>query len=423
MKLLAALLLIGAVVVPTLISIEGDDHFRMPKQLAMYAVAIAAAAVFATGLTLGRLEIDPDARRRLRIPAMLAAAGLAWGALATLLSTNRALSVDAMVWGGSLVAVFLLAVYALRAVPLHYVAAAVFVPALINATIVFLQAAHLWNPWVFPENTTDRAMRNALLGNPDDVGVYFAAPALFALVLTTTQKRRRVVYGIISAALVAALLASETLTAIGAFSVAAVAVVIVRRPGLGLIALAALPLILTAVLFLGPTRDRAFALVRNLQKGNWGRVVSGRLLPFATAWHMFAERPLVGVGPGCFKFHYMDASIHLRDAKARLYTVSATQAVNFGEAHNDHLQILAEMGLPGYAVVIAGIVFIGLVSRARPPTGEREDVARTLAFPLAVLVLIVMIAQFALQLAAPAYTYALLGAICLAWRPFDDVAA
>jgi putative inorganic carbon (hco3(-)) transporter len=422
MKVLAALLLLGATIVPVAISFDGHDHFRLPKQLVFYGVTIAIAAVFLVALLLRRVAVDDDARRRLRMPAILAVAGLAWAGVATLLSTNRTLSVEALIWGAMLVVVCLGAAFALRNTPVQYIAAAVLLPGLVNAVIVILQATHVWNPWVFPEGMADRLMRTALLGNPDDVGVYLAAPALFALVLAATQKRWRVLYAICAAVIIAGLLASETLTAIGALSVAVLALIIVRNPKLGLLAVAAFPIVLTAVIFFGPTRDRGWAIVSAVRRGRWGRVVTGRLLPFATAWHMFADHPVAGVGPGCFKFHYMDYRIHLREAMPRLYTVSGTQPVNFAEAHNDHLQILAELGLPGYAILIAGILFIGLVSRARPPDDERSDAARSLAFPLAVLVLVVMIAQFALQLAAPAYTYALLGGLCLAWRPFDVVA-
>jgi O-antigen ligase len=98
--------------------------------------------------------------------------------------------------------------------------------------------------------------------------------------------------------------------------------------------------------------------------------------------------------------------------------------VNFAEAHNDHLQLLAETGLPTYFALMAAIMLVGSISLSPRPVlmpDNREEIARVLALPLAILLIVVMSAQFALQLAAPACTFVLLGAVCVAWSG-DDAA-
>jgi O-antigen ligase len=422
-RAILALLLGGAILVPVVISWAGYDHFRRPKQLTMYAVAICAVAVTAIGLLLRRIHVDEAARRTLRIPAGLAAAGIAWALITTLVSTNVLLSLDAFVWAASLLCLFVIGAYALRGVSVEVVAAAVLLPAIANATVLMLQAAQIWNPWVFPEGTYLRAMKNALLGNADDVSVYLAAPALLAWALTLGAARFRPLFAVAALYLTAAVVATEGLTALGALTAALAVLVICWKPRFGLIMAVAAPIALAAALLLGPPRERIEAYVESVREGRWGSLLSGRLVPFATAWEMFVDHPLTGAGPGTFKYHYMRYRMDLRDERPAFYEMASVASVNFGEVHNDHLQVLAETGVPGFALMTAGFVVIALRSRRRRGGPPANEVARLLAAPLAVLVGIVMLAQFPMQIAAPAYTYTLLGAACLAWATEErDVA-
>ncbi|HEX8617541.1 MAG TPA: O-antigen ligase family protein, partial [Thermoanaerobaculia bacterium] len=330
---------------------------------------------------------------------------------------------DALIWGGSLMLLFFVAAYALRRVPLPYILAAVFLPAIANAALLGLQTLDIWNPWVFPEDTYFRATKIAFLGNPDDLGVYLAVPALFAAALALTSARWRVAYGALWLYLTVALLATETITAIGAYTVALAALTVLWKPRAGLLAAGAIPVLVAVLAIFGPTRDRVIGIARSIQNGNWGIAVSGRLVPFAAAAKMCADRPLVGVGPGGYKFHYMNYYIRTREEMPRYFRTAHTEAVNFGEAHNDHLQLLAEMGVPGYVTVAGAILSVGWFSRRRRAAfrdRERNEVAAVLAAPLVILLGITALAQFPLLIAAPAYTYTLLGAVCVAWSGDDD---
>ena len=414
-RAIAVILLAGAALVPIWCSPSSYDPFRLPKQLAMYTVVIAALSVASIALLLGRLRITPPVRNRLRVPVALAGAGLLWTAVTTVTSTNVALSVQAVTWGAAVVAAFLLAAYSMRSMPADAMAVALFVPGVINATILLLQATGKWNPWYFPENTPPRLMKTALLGNADDAGVYLAAAAVAAMAFVIHCRRFRALYIVLAVYLAAALFATETLTAVAAYIAATTVALIMKKPRVAWF----LPVLIVLVLVLGPTQERVLSIVQLARRGSFGIVVSGRLVPFAAAGQMFLDRPVVGVGPGCYKFHYMSHYVETRNRLPRFFVAARTHAVNFGEVHNDHLQVLAEMGFPAYLMIVGGITAVGLASR-RKTGGERGALARTIAAPFAVMALVAMLAFFPLQIAATAYTYAIVGGACLAWTTNDE---
>ena len=88
--------------------------------------------------------------------------------------------------------------------------------------------------------------------------------------------------------------------------------------------------------------------------------------------------------------------------------------VNATEAHNDQLQVLAETGVIGYAILIAAFVAFALTARGarRDP---RESFARDAALPLAVSIFVSTLAQFPLQLAVTIVTYATAAGVLRGW--------
>ncbi|HEX2060538.1 MAG TPA: O-antigen ligase family protein [Thermoanaerobaculia bacterium] len=422
---LSTIVLGGAAAIPLVISYDGYDHFRLPKELLLYAVTIVTIAVAGVGLVLRHLEIGDAERRKLRAIGIVVAAGVAWMLVSLAASRNRTLSIEAAIWVLALVFFFLLAARAANRVPLPLVAAALLLPALVNAVIVMLQALKIWNPWVFPPDTPQRLMKNALLGNPDDVAVYLITPALFAFAAAFTAARARFVYAAAGVMLLAGVLATETLSAILAFA-CGIGVLLVRRmtrvrSRITISVVAAVVIVL--MLAYAPTRLRLAEIGTSLQRGEWGHVARGRIVPLAAAWQMFADNPLAGVGPGCFKFEYMPYRVRVEHEHPRLAMVAPTEKVNFGEAHNDHAQILAETGLPGFLAALAALVLLARISLARPreDEDERGRLARTLALPFAVMVAAVMIPQFPWHIAAPSTANVLVAACCFIWRSDDAV--
>jgi O-antigen ligase len=96
--------------------------------------------------------------------------------------------------------------------------------------------------------------------------------------------------------------------------------------------------------------------------------------------------------------------------------------MNFGETHNDHLQVAAETGLPGYALLAAAIAYLAIPARrgrdnVTPRTPE-QAVGHAIRAPLAATFFVIAIAQFPLQLATPRLMFLTLGAIAISWdRP------
>lgn len=426
---IAWILLAGAALVPVLVIPSGDDIFRLPKELLLRTTAIVAAALAVHCLLLGHIRLDERERQRLKIPAAIAAAALVWSAIASVFSTNRTLSLAGMFYLFTLLTIVLLSSYAFRYVPPAAVAAAAFLPALVNGAIVLLQGSGVWNPWVF-ENRTGRPTYNAMLGNTNDVGAYLVPTIVLAVVLAVVLRRRRWLYVAMAVLLSCGLLVTLTLTSIFATAVAlfALGALLAFRTGLRsrwVAVVAALLIVLVAAPFTyGPLQLRLTRIIRVAARGEVGAAVSGRLVPFAAAWEMFLDDPLTGVGPGAFKFNYMQYRTDLDSKYPRLLAASPPMRSNFWETHNDHLQVLSETGIPGLVILLAGLVYvarIGLRRKEHEPQG-RARIAATLALPLVCGLAVNMLAGFPLQLAAPACTYAILGGACIAWKDGDDPA-
>lgn len=421
-RVLAAILLTGAAIVPVTVSLEGAATFRLPNQLALYTVAIVAMTVAAAGfITLpGRFT---EARERLRTPALLAFGGIGWTAVSALFSSNRALALHALVYVVCLSAIGLIGAYALRPVSVSVLAAAMFIPAVINVGVITLQALKIWNPWVFSAGTYERAQKNALLGNPNDVGAYLVAPTILAAALAVTSKRHRGLYIAATALFAAGMLMSETLTAVGSTLIALIVLSLRRNLKRGFIASVLLIAIVSMVTLLySPMRNRLARVTGAMHVEQVDRMLNGRLPAFFAAWQMFRANPLTGVGPGAFKFEYMPARIALDDRYAAQFAPEYA-GVNFGEVHNDHLQLLAESGLPGYLLFLAVVAVVGAIGLRQADDNDhfRVVTARLLALPLCAGLLVTMITGFPLQLAASAYTFTLAGAACLAWNRVGDV--
>jgi len=403
----------GTLVIPTVLG-AGADPFRLPKELAFRAEAVVLLALALFYLT-GRHRTWTV---RLRPGFIVAAAIVCWTLVTAAASTNRQLSVDSLITVVAAAVIFVATCLAAQTTSLVAVDV-LMVACCANAVLGLLQAMKIWNP--FPAMTYTNV---ALLGNPNDVGTFLVTPAVVALVLAvvTSSVKRRMIYAGIAVLLVAGLLASGTRTAVIAF----VAAVLIFALGQGRHAALAVAAVL-AIVFLGLSRPSttigrgARDLVEAARSRDYERLFSERLLPFLAALDMTRDHPLLGTGPGCFKYQYMTYRVALRDRYPKEWTRG--WPMNWGEVHNDHLQVAAETGLPGYALFLAAIgVAAGIVGRARRRTDAATPeaaFARALRWPLATVVFVVCLAQFPLELAAPRLMLLTLGALCITWDRDD----
>lgn len=405
--------LAGAAVTPLIIAPQSEDRFRLPKELMLRAEGIVLIALALAALVWRAWPV----RVRPRDPVLLlGAATVVWVAIATLVSSNRLLSTMALIRVICVVA-FVLVVYLLAASRPLWAVAALLLPAIPNVIMVFLQERGIWNPFEFNIELTRHLQSTALIGNPNDAGGYLLVPALAAVTLVVAVRRHRAITIPLAAVLVGGLLMNQTLTAIAGFGAAIVtlAIVVSRRRWLmtGIVAAT----FLAVLLLYPPFRTRAVHIARFSAEGRFDEIVTGRTTAFLAAAEMAKQHPFFGVGPGCYRFEYYPYKLQVEDKHPKLLT-SPGRTVNFGETHNDHLQVAAETGLPGYALLAAALVLLGIPSLKRTEgaaADARSRFATMLALPLAVSLFVLMLAQFPLQLAAPTMTYAFAAALCASW--------
>ena len=405
------LLLQATLVAVSLFVSDGHDVYRLPKQLLFESATVVLAAACAI---VSILEWRGGILQRLaahRVPLILAGAAVAWTAIATAASTNRALSVRTLLWVSCCAAFFLCTVALAERRQIHGATTALIGPALVAITAV-LQRLELWNPLRFEQGLPKRLHTTGLIGNPDDLGGYLVVPIIAALALVVAERGvLRLVHVAVTLLLIAGAVASETVTAFAALSVAGLVLLLLlsRRAALR-VALGA-AIVAGIVFALGvPLAHRAREIASELMLGHFESAMSFRFEGFIVAWKMFTEHPLFGVGPGCFAYWYLPYNILMAGAHPRFLLTSQ----NYHDVHNDHLQLLATTGVVGYALFIAALWMLVTHSRGEQASA-RQRFARLVAAPIAAAVAVVTLAQFPLELAAPTTMFLYFAALVVSW--------
>ena len=400
--------------VPLFVVIGAKDTFRLPKDALFRAEAILLASLYvAAAIVRAPRELRIE-WKRLEIAVPLIA--LLWMALATLASTNRGRSLDSLVTACAAAIIFFATIeFAKRRgfKTLFFI----LIPAVINAIVGALQEFDIWQPFHAPPEVTHHQRSTALIGNPNDAGSYLAAAALAAVVAAIASREYRKPFGVAAAILMVGLLINQTLTAIVACGVAALVAFCIRSWKRALVAaIAALLIVAIAVVVFPPLRQRANNMRNWMHAGNYNAALTNRGTPFIAAALMARDHLLTGVGPGAFAWQYFPYKI---EAEKRVPSLrhSYTRGTNYSEVHNDHLQVLAETGVPGYAIFIATIVALATLSRRRPSAvaDDRSKFTRLLALPLAVEFFVLALAQFPLEITAVLSQFIFLAALCAAW--------
>jgi O-antigen ligase len=406
--------------VPLVVSPHGERVFRVPKALLFRAEGLICAGIVLTMVLFGRFRLD---WRRLGREALIALALLTWITASILWASNRAAAAASAATAWLALATIIVTAIAFsgaRFSLLHWA----LLPAVLNATVFLLQKFAGWKPLALAAESEHLAS-TALLGNPNDVGVTLLLPAVAAVVSAAVvpQRRQRTILAAIGAFLGLTILASQTLTAILGLAVALWVIALRRSRSVtmamsaGLIVLAAVALTLP-----GPFRDRARSMSNAAREGRFNDLLSSRLVPFLAASEMIQDRPWTGVGAGGFSSNFFEYKIRV-DVKYKSLMPeeparwSPGRMMSFGEAHNDHLQVAAELGLPGYLLAIA-LVF-AFVRLCRLDPGREADTESRFVdqfrIPAAAALATVAIAQFPLRVAAPLAMIVFYTAICLAW--------
>ncbi len=408
--------------IPLFFSVTGYDTFRLPKELLLRATGILLGATILIGAIWKRGALLRTINLR-RMPEVLVVAILSWTLLTTFLSTKRQISVLSLSWVLSAALLFLcIERSAGSASPFALIFG--FVPACVNALLAMLQEFRIWNPFFSADivygpgrlRLSGHWATIALLGNTNDVGTYLIGPFACAMAAAVGCRRWRPLWIIIAVVLLGGVLASQAATSIVATAAAIFSLMFLlpRRKAIGLLAGFAFAAVLIAVVP-SPLKQRYASMRQFVRDGRYDELFSGRLVAVLSAWEMFKDHSLIGVGPGAYGFQYFDYQQTVARQYAPLFG-SGVSGVNFGETHNDHLQVLATTGMVGYALMVAAAVYVASRSFTRHiVVDERAQFARYASLPLTITFAVSALGQFPLELAAPVSAYMFFGAVCVAW--------
>jgi O-antigen ligase len=149
--------------------------------------------------------------------------------------------------------------------------------------------------------------------------------------------------------------------------------------------------------------------------GDWNGVLTGRLDGWKAAGYMFSTHPWTGVGHGAYRAEFVPAKLALLARGERLYTGYGDVA--FANAHNELLEVGADLGLPGLAALGWGLgVLAGALARRSREGRDAGAFAWAGAAGLGLLAL----AHFPFRIALVAFPALLF----LAWalRPHEESA-
>lgn len=411
----SAIVLTAIFAIAVVFSRGSFDMYRLPKTLLLRGEAILIVAVALGALILGIQVRWKRPETALLVPLV----AFAMMTVLTITSTKPALSADALGSAAATLVVFLATVHTARSRAWTFVAVPI-VAAVMNAILTCLQATNVWMPFGDRTDIPRHLQNTALVGNPNEVGGYLGVAVLAALAALHARRAEAGNAWRLAALafLVAGLIASRSLTAIIAVAVAAV-VMFVMLSWRAAIAITATFVVIGTILITvpGPFRDRAGNMVRWAKGGDYNALLTERATPFVAASLMFIDHPWTGVGPDTFAWHYYDYKMRAEEKYPALRN-AYNRGVNYGEVHNDHLQVLAEGGVISYAAFL--LVMGTLASRsfrARDDDGDwRHTFARRLALPLAVFWLVLSLAQFPLETAVVRTSLFHFAALCVAWR-------
>jgi O-antigen ligase len=406
-------------VVPFAIMRPAIDVFRTPKDVVFETLALTIFAAAAAGALLSdRLAAAFVVNRQ---AAVVAAAAVAWTGIVVTTSLQRDVSYFKPLFVFALAVFFAASMMTARRRG-AFALTLVIVPAIANAIVAFLQSTGSARFLITTSAHADKRLwTSGFIGNPNELGGYFVLPLIAAIAASLAWPRLRWGFAAAAAILAGGVIAAQSVTPVIALAAGVAALTLL--PGarrLRWVAAAALALLIGGVSLHPGARGRMQSLVTSARSGAVLEMSSYRLPAFVAAWRMFRARPLVGVGPGVFGTQFMAYKLAL-DADHPSWIRVGNQ--NFGETHNDHLQLLAETGLPGYLLFLAALALLARLSFARREViTERIRFARTFALPAAAAFAVLALAHFPMQLTSTMVPAVFLAALAFAWMEPDEVA-
>lgn len=349
---LAELFVWVLILVPPFLVVAGKESFRLPKLMVSEWLGLASVLFLAWNLRGARLG---DAWR---VPAVRAALPVVLIATAGIWTTTHPLHVrEALfdLWIGAACLVGWSA--GLERHRQERLLRGLIWPASALALIGILQFHGVWEPLRLTGIQYDpRLGITSFAGNPGDLSSYLVLPCLIALwTLPAVRGTGRWMTGLALAVCLYGLTLTQTLASLAAVAAGAVVLALLRLPRrkvlLGLGAAAAIGAVL--VLAVAPLRVRVADKLQGLAEGDWNEVLTGRLDGWRAALWMIGEHPLAGVGHGAYLPEYVPAKLALLDRGVEFLPGQLTPV--FENAHNEYLEVGAELGIPGLLALAWGL--------------------------------------------------------------------
>ena len=383
-----------AVVPPLYFVPSAKDPFRLPKL--MLAEWLAIASLVPLAWVLRRVEVVRwrDLWRQPAIRALLPLLAVATAGLATSAHPLHVREALADLWIGAACLVGWSA--ALPARRLERVLVGLLLPAAALAVIGILQFHGLQPLAVAPALGGARYTVTSTAGNTGDFAAFLVLPCLVAQWRLARGaaaasagstaaaggtgerdaagggRRRGGWWGWLVAALALcayAIAVTQTLAALVALLLGSLILWFgsLRRGGAGLrwlaaACVAAALLAAGAVAAVPALRGRVAEKVSLARRGEWNHVLTGRLDGWRTALWMLERHPWAGVGQGAFRAEFVPAKLALLDRGAAF--LSGEQQ-NFVNAHDEPLEVGADLGVPGLLALAWALVVVTAAARLR----------------------------------------------------------
>lgn len=400
-------------VAPLVVVLTAENPFRLPKLLVSEWLGLASLTAYALAAAVER---TPRAAPSWRSPAVLAivpmvvAASLGLGIGEHPVLVRSAL-IDLWIGAACLVG-WSLAVDSAR---LERFVRGLALPAVLMASFGILQFHGAFRPFQFTRG--EEAFRTgvtALAGNAGDLGAFLVLPAVVAQwgVARAASGRARALWAGALAITVYGVVATQTLTALGALLVASVAFQLLRLPARRAVALLAAGVVAAGLVTVAvpPLRERVAAVTGRLAEGEWNAALTGRLDGWLAAAWMFGEHPVAGVGHGAYRAEFGPAKLALQESGVEFFPGHTDPY--FANAHNDLLEAAAEWGILGVVALLWALAFLAsTLGRWRRAGDRRVDDRWALAIAGVAGGVVLSLGHFPFHLALVAYPYLLF----LAW--------
>ncbi|MCH9647255.1 MAG: O-antigen ligase family protein [Deltaproteobacteria bacterium] len=351
---------------------EAKDAFRLPKQVLSQGLALASICALCwrlRGASLGLGQIKRCQVVRALVPLLLVASlGLVFSRyplhLQDALTSLAIGSLALVVWSCWL-----------PVETLNRLVGGIVVPGVASALVGISQFHGIWRPFDFAgELESQRLGVTSFAGSAGDLAVFLVLPCLIAQQRwVVSTGRRRWGWAAALAICLYALAVTQTLSALVALIVGSLVFwlifastkrVLAVATGLGLAAS-------LLILVLAPLRARVVSKVQYLAKGKIDEVLTGRLDGWKGAWWMLSENPLTGVGLGGYRAEFATAKMALVDQGVEFFR--GQHQVMFVNAHNEFLEVAAELGWPGLVALAWALWVLFQVLRNRTSRIQGKD--------------------------------------------------